>query len=88
MLAQSVAEGLAAAEEQGPFEVLLSDVGLPDGTGMDLLKKLGTKRPAHAIAVSGLGMAQDLELSRDAGFSQHLTKPVTAERLKLLLEQL
>ena len=88
VLAQSVAEGLAAAEEQGPFEVLLSDVGLPDGTGMDLLKKLGTKRPAHAIAVSGLGMAQDLELSRDAGFSQHLTKPVTAERLKLLLEQL
>lgn len=86
--AGTVAEGLSRAREIDGFDLLVSDVGLPDGTGMDLLRGLGTQRPPHAIAVSGYGMVGDLEQSRAAGFSQHLTKPVTAERLKEALGHL
>ena len=82
--AGSVAEGLAAAKE-GTFDVLLSDVGLPDGTGMDLLQAMGGIRPPYAVALSGHGMPADFERSRKAGFLQHLTKPVQPERLKELL---
>ena len=71
---------LAAAE---PFDILLSDLGLPDGTGHELLRQLrerGVK--LRAIALSGYGMAADIQNSRDAGFEEHVTKPVNFETLQ------
>jgi len=63
-------------------DLLLSDIGLPDGTGMELLGALRSRREIKAIAMSGYGMEADLEMTRHAGFSEHLIKPVSAERLK------
>lgn len=63
-------------------ELLISDIGLPDGTGMELLGKLHRERNFPAIAMSGYGMESDLEQTRLAGFLAHLIKPIAAERLK------
>ena len=60
------------------FDVLVSDIGLPDGRGTDLLERIEQQqghRPL-AIAMSGFGMEDDLERSLQAGFSEHLTKPI------------
>ena len=68
-------------------EVLLSDVGLPDGTGWEFLETVQPRRPVYAIAMSGFGMNADNARSRDAGYHHHLLKPFkTAELDKLLLE--
>ena len=69
-------------------DVLLSDIGLPDGTGVDLLGKLRAVREIKAIAMSGYGMEADLEMTRNAGFAEHLIKPVSVERLKEALARL
>jgi CheY-like chemotaxis protein len=75
--AASIAESLKVAKEY-QFDVLVSDIGLPDGRGTELLQKLevmlGQRPPS--VAMSGFGMDEDLERSRDAGFSEHLIKPV------------
>jgi two-component system CheB/CheR fusion protein len=68
------------------FDVLISDVGLPDGSGMELMAKCrGRPRPV-GIAMSGFGTESDAARSLEAGFSQHLVKPVTMERLYAALE--
>ena len=75
--ATSVARALEVAENQG-FDLLISDIGLPDGSGTDLLIRLksATKRRIVGIALSGFGMEDDLKRSQEAGFAEHLTKPV------------
>jgi signal transduction histidine kinase/CheY-like chemotaxis protein len=65
------------------FDLLVSDLGLPDGSGHDLIRDLQAIRPLKGIALSGYGMESDLERSRNAGFAVHLTKPV---ELPALLE--
>jgi CheY-like chemotaxis protein len=67
---------------QAEFDLLLSDICLPDGTGWDLLTQLrGAARPIRAIAMSALDGREDLQRSRSAGFAQHLVKPVPVEKL-------
>ncbi len=66
-------------------DVLISDVGLPDGNGWELLKQLGNRRPKYAIAMSGFGMSSDRERSRMAGYRHHLLKPVEPNQLETLL---
>ncbi len=80
-LATTVAEALQAATSQ-PFDLLISDLGLPDGSGLDLMRDLASC-PARlpGIALSGYGMPDDARKSLDAGFLEHLTKPVAMERL-------
>jgi CheY-like chemotaxis protein len=86
--APTVAQALATASDFRP-ELVLSDVGLPDGTGMDLLLKLRESvGEVLAVAMSGYGMEGDLDQTRDAGFAEHLVKPVAAERLKEVIERL
>lgn len=82
-IANSVAQAMKAASDFS-FDVLMSDIGLPDGRGTELLKKLRaeTNRPIHAIAMTGFGMEDDLEQSRLAGFTAHLTKPVEFATLR------
>lgn len=76
-IAGSIAQALAAAGDFS-FDVLMSDIGLPDGRGTDLLRQIRdqTALPFTAIAMTGFGMEDDLEQSRQAGFDAHLTKPV------------
>jgi signal transduction histidine kinase len=64
------------------FDLLISDVGLPDGNGMDLLRYLRIKQPIRGIAISGFGMDSDIGKSLEAGFTEHLVKPVKLEKLE------
>jgi len=83
--ASTLAEAIEIAGRE-TFDVLLSDIGLPDGTGLDLVKLLKPSRCAYAIALSGYGMDSDIAKSKAAGFDEHLTKPVDVARLGALLE--
>ena len=84
--AASVAEGRNAIAS-GTFDLLLSDVGLPDGTGHDVIAALREKSDAPAVAMSGYGMEADLARTQAAGFSEHIVKPVAAERLREVLSR-
>ena len=75
--AHDMKSALAAAE--APFELLMCDIGLPDGDGWTLLKTLRKKRSIIAVAVSGYCSPADLARSKDAGFIAHLAKPFTLE---------
>lgn len=70
----------------GEFDVLISDIGLPDGNGWELLTSLGDRAPAYAIAMSGFGMASDRQKSLAAGYRHHLLKPVEPDQLEKLLD--
>ena len=76
----SIQEALAALERT-PVDLLVSDVGLPDGTGRELMEQIRRKRTLPGIALSGYGTESDLAKSAAVGFSVHLTKPIDIERL-------
>jgi signal transduction histidine kinase/CheY-like chemotaxis protein len=82
--AATLAEARTAAAEG--FGLLLSDIELPDGTGLDLIRELGGARVA-AIAMSGYGSVEDVEMSRAAGFVEHLTKPVVLRTLEAAIRR-
>ena len=63
------------------YDILLSDIGLPDGNGWDLLEELKARRPITAIAMSGYNTDADRARSKAAGFIEHLPKPLTPEEL-------
>lgn len=71
----------------GRFDAIISDLGLPDGSGLDLMRELQSLRPVPAIALSGYGMEEDIRQSREAGFFAHLVKPVNVDQLLTLLNQ-
>jgi CheY-like chemotaxis protein len=81
----TVAEALRLAGEQ-TFELVVSDLGLPDGSGYDLMKTLHERHRLKGIALSGYGMEHDIARSREAGFVGHLTKPVTFRALEKVIE--
>jgi len=87
LAAENMTDALQIAQDH-PFDILLSDIGLPDGSGLELLKRLRQTRNVPALALSGFGMDEDVERSRDAGFSDHLTKPVSIDRLQAAIAQL
>lgn len=84
-LTRNVAEARDAAAATPEINVLITDFGLPDGSGYDVLKNLDPKRQIHAIVLSGFGMEQDVRKSLEAGFVHHLTKPVEIARLEAAL---
>ena len=77
---------LAAASQK--FDLLISDLGLPDGSGLDLMRHLRQTQQLTGIALSGFGAGADLEESKAAGFSVHLTKPVDVSRLRFAIGNL
>ena len=79
-LASTAAEALALASAQ-PFHVIVSDVGLPDATGYDLMRRIRERTSIRGIAMSGYGSEDHIRKSREAGFREHLVKPVSVERL-------
>jgi len=64
------------------FDLMISDIGLPDGSGYDLLRQILAHRPIKAIALTGYGMERDVQQGQDAGFAAHLTKPINIEQLE------
>jgi CheY-like chemotaxis protein len=74
------------AAETHVFDLIISDIGLPDGSGYDVMRHMLARRPTNGIAVSGYGMAADLLRARDAGFAAHLTKPINLEQLELTIK--
>jgi two-component system CheB/CheR fusion protein len=70
---------------QQPADLIICDIGLPDGTGWDMLRRLRESGPVRAIAVSGYGMNHDMEKSRAAGFAAHITKPVDFSQLEAVV---
>jgi len=79
-VAGDVATALALAGQE-TFDLLISDLGLPDGTGYDVMAGVQKIRPLPGIAMSGYGMDEDVLKSREAGFSEHLVKPVEVPQL-------
>lgn len=79
-----VAHSLAGARQtlaDWKPDLLVSDLGLPDGMGYELMAQLRQEGRVPGISVSGYGTPEDISRSREAGFAEHLTKPVTATRL-------
>ena len=87
----SVADCTQSAKEivdTKEFDVLLSDIGLPDGSGYDVITHAKQKQPIKGIALTGFGMDEDIRKSKEAGFDFHLTKPVDFAELRSVLGQL
>jgi len=69
------------------FDLLISDIALPDGTGMDLMMQLRAIANVPGIAISGFGNNGDIERSLQAGFSEHLIKPIKLDNLEAAIER-
>jgi HAMP domain-containing protein/signal transduction histidine kinase/ActR/RegA family two-component response regulator len=69
------------------FDVLISDLALPDGSGIDLMRTLQSTRPVFGIALTGFGMEDDARKCREAGFRHHLVKPIDLNKLDLLIQE-
>jgi CheY-like chemotaxis protein len=68
------------------FDLVVSDVGLPDGTGLDFIKAFREHSDAPAVALTGFGTDEDVRRCLSAGFTSHLTKPVNFGQLETMIE--
>jgi CheY-like chemotaxis protein len=84
--ASTVREALALAEHQ-QFDLLVSDIGLPDGSGTEIMRHLRDRQNIRGIALSGFGQSIDLKRSEEAGFETHLIKPVNLRALQDVLRK-
>jgi CheY-like chemotaxis protein len=83
-IAHSVSDGVQLAREFEP-DLVISDLGLPDGSGFELIREVKSFRNVYGVALSGFGMESDVEKSLEAGFHEHLIKPLNLERLDQIL---
>ena len=84
--AKSVAEALDAAANRD-FDLLVSDIGLPDGSGLDIMRTVRERYGVRGIALSGFGQEEDVVRSREAGFAEHLVKPVNFQMLESVIRK-
>jgi len=70
------------------FDLLISDIGLPDRSGYELMREVRLNKRLPGIALSGFGSEQDVTQAREAGFAEHLTKPINLERLEKTIQSL
>lgn len=75
---------LLSAEQ---FDALISDIGLPDGSGYDLMREAKLHQVLRGVAISGFGMEEDVRRSMEAGFDRHLTKPVDFGEIEKFLAE-
>lgn len=75
------------AAARNTFDLLISDIALPDGSGTELMTYLRAISPIPGIAISGFGMNGDVQKSLDAGFIEHLVKPVKMEHLEAAIDR-
>jgi PAS domain S-box-containing protein len=85
--AGTVASAIEAVE-RASFDLLLCDIGLPDGTGFELMERVRRSCRTPALALSGFGMEDDIAKSKEAGFEAHLTKPVNFQKLEATIWKL
>src|SRR5690606_30612656 len=83
-IARSMEEALQLVGDR-EFDLILSDLGLPDGSGYQLIEDLPDDVPV--IALSGFGSPQDKQRSRSAGFAEHLVKPITLSELRAAIHR-
>lgn len=81
----SAARDRAAVEK---FDLVISDLGLPDASGHELMIHLRAAHGLRGVALSGYGMDQDVQQSLNAGFSRHLTKPIDFEQLRVAIGEM
>lgn len=84
--ADCVRSALAAADVND-FDLVISDLGLPDGTGAGLMQELLKRRPLKGIALTGYGTESDIRKCLDAGFFAHLTKPIDLDQLEEVISK-
>jgi PAS domain S-box-containing protein len=87
ILASTVKDAKALVKS-GPFELILCDIGLPDGTGLDFINHVREFSNVPAVALTGFGMEADMKDCLDAGFTLHLTKPINLQRLNDVIQGL
>jgi signal transduction histidine kinase/ActR/RegA family two-component response regulator len=78
--------GAISLARQEHFDLIVSDIGLPDGTGNELIRRLVAESPQQGaqlkgIAISGFGQQEDIQRSKEAGFVEHLVKPYDPDQL-------
>ena len=86
-LAHSAGQAVEKARQEN-FDLVISDIGLPDRSGYELMQELRAEKGLRGIALSGFGMENDVSRARAAGFSEHLTKPINFERLEEAIQSL
>jgi signal transduction histidine kinase len=83
--AENVERALAVAAAHS-FDLVISDLGLPDGNGIDLMRQLAKEYGLRGIALSGYGMPEDRAKTQQAGFLAHLVKPINFDQLQSALQ--
>ena len=86
-IATALAEAASTYGDGARFELTISDLGLPDGSGLTLMHELASRYRLRGIAVSGYGTDEDVEESSRAGFAVHLTKPISLQGLRGAIER-
>jgi CheY-like chemotaxis protein len=81
------AQAIAIARTEPRFDAVISDIGLPDQSGFDLMRVLKAEHQLPGIAFSGYGMEEDVRKAKAAGFGAHLVKPISFDHLSALLDQ-
>jgi CheY-like chemotaxis protein len=87
----SMADGAQSAleiVESKEFDVVLSDIALPDGSGYDIIAEAKRKQPVKGVALTGFDTEEDFQRSKEAGFDFHLTKPIDFHELRTVLGQI
>ena len=84
--ANSVSSAMRTVDAHA-FDLLISDIGLPDGSGLDLMRQVRARAKIRGIVISGFGMESDIGRSREAGFLEHLTKPVNLGELEAAIRR-
>ncbi|WP_435006554.1 response regulator [Tundrisphaera lichenicola] len=83
--ANSIEAALRIPTEE--YDLVVSDIGLPDGSGLDLMKSIKDRKDVPGIALTGYGMEEDILKSREAGFVAHLTKPLDYSKLEMMIRR-
>jgi CheY-like chemotaxis protein len=87
IVAAGTAEEALRAAESEKFDLVISDIGLPDFDGFSLMTRLRDSYALRGIALTGYGMEEDIERSRASGFVTHLIKPIDVQKLEAALAQ-
>lgn len=85
-VAHTVESALSRASAE-PFDLIISDIGLPDGTGHDLMRQIRKTCGIPGVALTGYGMEDDLNRSREFGFAEHIVKPVNLTHLQSVMDR-
>ncbi|HEY2626956.1 MAG TPA: ATP-binding protein [Candidatus Udaeobacter sp.] len=85
-VADSTQSALEIVQSQ-KFDVVLSDIGLPDGSGYEVVSEAKRKQPVKAVAITGFGTEEDIRRGKEAGFDFHLVKPIDFHELRNVLDK-